>query len=569
MLRLLHIENIAIIERVDIDFSNGFTVLTGETGAGKSIIIDAIGAIMGQRTSRDLIRNGAKKGCVSAVFDSISAGLTEKLTEMGIECEEDGTLHVQRELSADGKSVCRINMRPVTATVLRQLSPYLINIHGQHDGQKLMQDEYHIDFLDSYCHAQEFLQDYQPLYRKLFELRREIRALERSDRDRAQRVDMLQFQIEEISAAALQPDEEEALDEKKAFFDNVEKLSSALRTSNDALNGSDEFGGVYSELVRVSDALSGIADVSPEFGSLYRRAEELRYLAEDLAQSIASAATRTDYSEAERDQVETRLDEIYRLKRKYGATIPEILAYCEQCTAELQTLESSDERKEQLTEEYRSTLKTARELASQLSAHRRAAAQELEQLIVEQLADLDMTKVRLNISVAPQSKLNEKGMDEVQFLIAANPGEPLKPLSKIASGGELSRIMLAVKNILTRTEDVGTLIFDEIDTGVSGRAAQKIAKKLIEISRCRQTLCVTHLPQLAAAGDQHLLIRKSVDGERTYTEVLPVEQSAREHELARMFSGDSVTESSLNNAQELITFANEYKKELYSNVNSI
>ena len=569
MLRLLHIENIAIIERVDIDFSTGFTVLTGETGAGKSIIIDAIGAIMGQRTSRDLIRNGAKKGCVSAVFDSISPLMSEKLTEMGIECEEDGTLHVQRELSIDGKSVCRINMRPVTATVLRQISPYLINIHGQHDGQKLMQDEYHIDFLDSYCRAEKFLINYQPLYHKLFGLRREIRALERSERDRAQRLDMLQFQIEEISAAALQPDEEEALEEKKAFFDNVEKLSSALQTSNHALSGTDDFSGICSELDRISDSLSGIADVSSEFANLYRRAEELRYLAEDLAQSIASAASRTDYSAAERDLVEARLDEIYRLKRKYGTTIPEILAYYEQCVTELETLESSDERKEQLTEEYHSTLKVAREMASQLSAHRRSAAQELERLIVEQLADLDMTKVRLNISVTPQSKLNERGMDEVQFLIAANPGEPLKPLSRIASGGELSRIMLAIKNILTRTEDVGTLIFDEIDTGVSGRAAQKIAKKLIEISRYKQTLCVTHLPQLAAAGDQHLLIRKSVEGERTYTEVLPVEQAAREHELARMFSGDSVTESSLSNARELITFANEYKKELYSNVNCI
>ena len=569
MLRLLHIENIAIIERVDIDFSTGFTVLTGETGAGKSIIIDAIGAIMGQRTSRDLIRNGAKKGCVSAVFDSISPLMSEKLTEMGIECEEDGTLHVQRELSIDGKSVCRINMRPVTATVLRQISPYLINIHGQHDGQKLMQDEYHIDFLDSYCRAEKFLINYQPLYHKLFGLRREIRALERSERDRAQRLDMLQFQIEEISAAALQPDEEEALEEKKAFFDNVEKLSSALQTSNHALSGTDDFSGICSELDRISDSLSGIADVSSEFANLYRRAEELRYLAEDLAQSIASAASRTDYSAAERDLVEARLDEIYRLKRKYGTTIPEILAYYEQCVTELETLESSDERKDQLTEEYHSTLKVAREMASQLSAHRRSAAQELERLIVEQLADLDMTKVRLNISVTPQSKLNERGMDEVQFLIAANPGEPLKPLSRIASGGELSRIMLAIKNILTRTEDVGTLIFDEIDTGVSGRAAQKIAKKLIEISRYKQTLCVTHLPQLAAAGDQHLLIRKSVEGERTYTEVLPVEQAAREHELARMFSGDSVTESSLSNARELITFANEYKKELYSNVNCI
>lgn len=569
MLQLLHIENIAIIECVDITFHTGFTVLTGETGAGKSIIIDAIGAIMGQRTSRDLIRSGAQKGYVNAVFDSLSPALLEKLDELGIEQEEDGTLHVQRELSIDGKSICRINMRPVTATVLRQISPYLINIHGQHDGQKLMQDEYHIEFLDSYCHAQDFLQEYQPLYHRLFELRREIRALERGERERAQRLDMLQFQIEEINSAALNPEEENQLDEKKAFFDNVEKLSSALQFSNQALNGSNDFDGICSKLDQISDLLSGIADVSSEFGTLYRRAEEIRYLTEDFAQSIASAASRTDYSETERDMVEARLDEIYRLKRKYGATIPDILNYYEQCVEELETLESSDEHREQLTKEYHSTLKIAREMASTLSAHRRSAAQKLEKLIIEQLADLDMTKVRLNISVTPQSKLNERGMDEVQFLIAANPGEPLKPLSKIASGGELSRIMLAIKNILTRTEEVGTLIFDEIDTGVSGRAAQKIAKKMIEISRYKQTLCVTHLPQLAAAGDQHLLIRKSVSKERTYTEVISADSTVRERELARMFSGDSITEHSLENARELITFANQYKKELCHNVNSI
>ncbi|MGN1030633.1 MAG: AAA family ATPase, partial [Butyricicoccaceae bacterium] len=288
MLRLLHIENIAIIERVDIEFDAGFTVLTGETGAGKSIIIDAITAIMGHRTSRDLIRGGAQKGCVSAVFDAISPVVTQKLTELGVECEEDGTLHIQREISADGKNVCRINMRPVTATVLKQISPYLINIHGQHDGQKLMQDEFHIDFLDSFCHAEEYLREFQPLYHKLFELRREIRALERSDRERAQRVDMLKFQIEEIGSAELQPDEESVLEEKKAFFDNVEKLSSALIFSSNSLNGQDDFGGVCSELDRISTSLSEISGVSDEFDDLYRRAEELRYLAQDLAQSVAS-----------------------------------------------------------------------------------------------------------------------------------------------------------------------------------------------------------------------------------------------------------------------------------------
>lgn len=553
MLSLLHIENIAVIEQADIILQPGFTVLTGETGAGKSIIIDSIGAIMGQRTSRELIRNGAKKGFVSAVFEQVSPALLQQLEELGLDADEDGTVRIQRELSAEGRSVCRVNMRPVSASVLKTLSPYLINVHGQHDGQKLLQEEYHIDFLDSFCEeAAPLLEQFQPLYAQLHTLRSKIRELEKSEQLRAQRIDMLRYQFDEIAAAELKPGEEEQLNQRQQFFENAGRLSYALQTASVLLSGDEDTHGAYDLVTQAADELSDIAALSDELNSVSQKANELRYLIEDLAATVSALAANVDFSEQERDAVEERLDVIYRLRRKYGASVEEVLAYCDSAASELEELENADDRKEQLVAEYRRTLAMAREIAAELSRRRREAAQELEARIIEQLADLDMAKVRLNIAVSSQTKLNSRGMDEVRFLISTNPGEPLKPLSKIASGGELSRIMLAIKNVLTQTEDVGTLIFDEIDTGVSGRAAQKIARKLGEISRSKQTLCVTHLPQLAAMGDQHLLIQKSVLDESTFTQVCPLEGEARVRELARMISGDSITELSMRNAAELL-----------------
>lgn len=553
MLSLLHIENIAVIEQADIVLQPGFTVLTGETGAGKSIIIDAIGAIMGQRTSRELIRSGAKKGFVSAVFEQVSPELQRQLEELGLDTDEDGTVRIQRELSAEGRSVCRVNMRPVSASVLKTLSPYLINIHGQHDGQKLMQEEYHIDFLDSFCEeAAPLLEQFQPLYAKLHTLRSKIRELEKSEQQRAQRIDMLRYQFDEIAAAELKPGEEEELNQRQQFFENAGRLSYALQTAATLLSGDEDTNGAYDLLTQAADELSDVASLSDELNAISQKANELRYLTEDVAATVSTLASNVDFSEQERDAVEARLDVIYRLRRKYGATVEEVLAYCDSAASELEELENADDRKEQLVAEYRQTLAAAREIAAELSRRRRESAQVLEAKIIEQLTDLDMAKVRLNIAVSSQTKLNNRGMDEVRFLISTNPGEPLKPLSKVASGGELSRIMLAIKNVLTQTEDVGTLIFDEIDTGVSGRAAQKIARKLGEISRSKQTLCVTHLPQLAAMGDHHLLIQKSVQDESTFTQVCPLEGEARARELARMISGDSITELSMRNAAELL-----------------
>ena len=555
MLSLLHIENIAVIEQADIVLQPGFTVLTGETGAGKSIIIDSIGAIMGQRTSRELIRSGEKKGFVSAVFEHISPELEKQLEELGLDSGEDGTVRIQRELSAEGRSVCRVNMRPVPASVLKTISPYLINIHGQHDGQKLMQEECHIDFLDSFCDAEPLLERYRPLYTQLFALRSKIRELEKSEQQRAQRIDMLRYQFDEIASANLKPGEEEALQERRQFFDNAGTLAYALQRAALLLSGDEETDGACSLLAQASEELADISTFSTELNNTAKKAEELRYLAEDLREIVTDLASHVDFSEQERDAVEERLDVIYRLRRKYGATVEEVLAYCDNAASELEELENADDRKEQLVAQYRETLSAAREIAAELSRLRREAATRLEAKIVAQLEDLDMAKVRLSISVSSQTKLNPRGADEVRFLISTNPGEPVKPLSRIASGGELSRIMLAIKNVLTQSEDVGTLIFDEIDTGVSGRAAQKIAVKLGEISRSKQTLCVTHLPQLAAMGDHHLLIQKSVSDAHTYTDVRPLEGETRARELARMISGDAITELSLRNAEELLTRA--------------
>ena len=560
MLSLLHIENIAIIEQADIVLQPGFTVLTGETGAGKSIIIDSIGAILGQRTSRELIRSGAKKGFVSAVFEDIPAALKRQLEELGLDTEDDGTVRIQRELSAEGRSVCRVNMRPVSASVLKTLSPYLINIHGQHDGQKLMQEEYHIDFLDSFFEAETLLEQFRPMYAELHTLRSKIRELEKSGQQREQRIDMLRYQIDEIEAAQLQPGEEEMLTERLQFFENAGQLAYSLQAASKLLSGGEEDDGAMDLLSRAADELADVAALSQDLNNLSQKAEEARYQVEDLAASVAMLAADVDFSPKERDAVEERLDVIYRLRRKYGATIEEVLSYHDKASKELSELENADDRKDEMMEEYHRTLTRAREIASELSKRRRQAAEELEAKIVAQLKDLDMPKVRISIQVSSQTKLNPHGMDEVRFLISTNPGEPVKPLSKIASGGELSRIMLAIKNVLTQTEDVGTLIFDEIDTGVSGRAAQKIALKLGEISHRKQTLCVTHLPQLAAMGDHHLLIKKSLSEEYTFTDVFSLTEEERVSELARMLSGDAITELSMQNAAELLERAAANKK---------
>nr|WP_302650597.1 DNA repair protein RecN [uncultured Agathobaculum sp.] len=555
MLQLLHIENIAVIEQADIELEDGLTVLSGETGAGKSIVIDAIGALLGKRVSRDLVRAGAHKGFVSAVFTGLSPALCALLEEMNLAGDEPDTLHIQRQITADGKSTCRVNMKPVAASVLRQLAPYLIDIHGQNDGQKLLDEQHHIDYLDGYAGNEALLAAYQPQYQALLALRREITALETGEQERLQRIDMLTFHKEEIEQAALQPDEDETLAQRKAYFDHAGKIAGALHTALFALAGDDETGGACALLDQTAEALTGLGEVSDAFDSLAEQAEEVRLLAADLRDGVAGRSDNLDFSPAEREQVEQRLDLIYRLKQKYGGTLAEIAAYHDKITAELDTLQDSDNRREQLREQYHNQLAEARALAARLTEARRAAAKRLEAEIVRELAELDMEKVKMRIAVHTGTKLSAHGCDTVTFEISVNPGEPEKPLSKVASGGELSRIMLALKNVLTAGEDVGMLIFDEIDTGVSGHAAQQIARKLSAIARKKQTLCVTHLPQIAAMGDHHLLISKSVRGGRSYTDVRPMDRQHRIDEIARLLSGEQISEAARRNAEELLRSA--------------
>lgn len=555
MLQLLHIENIAVIERADIELEDGLTVLSGETGAGKSIVIDSIGAVLGKRVSRDLVRSGAQKGFVSAVFTELSPALSALLDELALAGDEPDTLHIQRQITADGKSTCRVNMKPVAASVLRQLAPYLIDIHGQNDGQKLLDEQHHIDYLDGYAGNEKLLAEYRPKYQTLLALRREITALETGEQERLQRIDMLTFHKEEIEQAALQPDEDESLAQRKAYFDHAGKIAGALSEARLALSGDDEVGGACALLDQAADALAGLREVSDAFDGLAEQAEEVRLLAADLRDGVCGRSDNLDFSSAEREWVEQRLDLIYRLKQKYGGTLAEITAYHDKITAELENLQDSDNRRDELREQYRVQLAAAKALAVQITESRRAAAKRLETEIIRELAELDMEKVKMRIAVHTGAKLSAHGFDTVTFEISVNPGEPEKPLSKVASGGELSRIMLALKNVLTAGEDVGMLIFDEIDTGVSGHAAQQIARKLSAIAKKKQTLCVTHLPQIAAMGDHHLRISKSVRGGRSYTDVSPMDRAHRVDEIARLLSGEQISEAARRNAEELLEAA--------------
>lgn len=555
MLQLLHIENIAVIERADIELEDGLTVLSGETGAGKSIVIDSIGAVLGRRVSRDLVRSGAHKGFVSAVFTGLSPALAALLDELALSGDEPDTLHIQRQITADGKSTCRVNMKPVAASVLRQLAPNLIDIHGQNDGQKLLDEQHHIDYLDGYAGNEKLLAEYRPKYQALLALRREITALETGEQERLQRIDMLTFHKEEIEQAALQPDEDETLAQRKAYFDHAGRIAGALGEARLALSGDDEVGGACALLDQAADALAGLKEVSDAFDGLAEQAEEVRLVAADLRDSVCGRSDNLDFSPAEREWVEQRLDLIYRLKQKYGGTLTEIAAYHDKITAELETLQDSDNRRDELREQYRVQLAEAKALAAQITESRRAAAKRLEAEIVRELAELDMEKVKMRIAVHTGAKLGAHGFDTVTFEISVNPGEPEKPLSKVASGGELSRIMLALKNVLTAGEDVGMLIFDEIDTGVSGHAAQQIARKLSAIAKKKQTLCVTHLPQIAAMGDHHLRISKSVRDGRSYTDVSPMDRAHRVDEIARLLSGEAISEAARRNAEELLAAA--------------
>ena len=561
MLSLLHIENIAVIQSADIQFDSGFNALTGETGAGKSIVVDAIGAIIGERTSRDLIRTGAKSALVNAVF----TGLPDLawFQENGCGPDEEGNLLIQREIQPDGKNICRLNGRLITVSQLRQLGQQLLNIHGQHDGQQLLDERCHLEYLDGFGGMGSLLAAFQKDFDVLSALRREIAALQMDESEKARRIDTLQYQIGELERAELQAGEEEELTARRDLLRNAGKLIESVEGTHIALSGDDEREGAAALLGEGESSLHTAARLSPQAAELLEKLTELRCAADDLAEQIRDLRDSFDFEPGELDEIESRLDVLHRLKKKYGGSVEEMLEYLERCKKELDEIQFSSDRAARLEKERDKALAAARKSGQTLSAARKECAKALEARIQDELAQLDMPKVRFQVWFAPKGgeyAMDETGLDEVQFLMSANVGEDLKPIQKIASGGELARIMLALKNVLAENDQVGTLVFDEVDTGVSGRAAQKVAEKLADVARGKQVLCVTHLPQLAAMADVHFSVEKGERDGRTYTQVERLNRKRREEELARLTSGEHITEATLHAAGELLDGAEAYKQ---------
>lgn len=555
MLQLLHIENIAVIEEADITFDEGFNALTGETGAGKSIVIDAMGAVLGQRTSRDLIRTGAAKAFVSAMFSGVPP--LPVLEECGLEAE-DGELLLQREIYADGKNACRVGGRPVTVAQLRRIGGALLNIHGQHDGQQLLDEEQHGAYLDSFGRVEAELGAYAACYEAMEVTRKKLKSLQMDEAEKERRMDSLTFQIQELEKAQLKPGEEEALLQRRNLLRNSEKFMSAVQGAVWSLTGGDDGGGAVSELREAAGAVSGVKGLDDRFGQLHERLESLYSEAYDVAETLRDLQDSFDFSPQELDELEGRADLLYRLKKKYGPTVEDMLAYLEKCREELDQIAFAADTTARLQKQLEKERGRAMKAARALSEARKAAAKRLEERIQEELRQLDMPKVRFAICFE-EKEPDALGIDVVRFLMSANVGEELRPINKVASGGELARIMLALKNVLAENELIGTLVFDEVDTGVSGRAAQKVAEKLAQVSRRKQVLCVTHLPQLAAMADTHFSVEKGEREGRTYTRVLRLDRERRKEELARLTGGQRLTSALLAGAEELLDAASEYR----------
>ena len=564
MLSLLHIENIALIESVDISFQVGLNVLTGETGAGKSIVLDAISALMGERTSRDLIRTGERSALVSGLFRNLPT--LPWFGEMGIEPDENGELLVTRQIMADGKNLCRVGGLPCTVVQLRLLGRQLINIHGQHDSQQLLDDESHLAYLDSFGGLGPQLEEYQQTYGQMTQIRREMDALHMDEGEKSRRMDTLRFQISELERAGLMLGEDETLVERRDLLRNSGKLVDAAEEAYQALFGDENRAGAVDLLGEAEGAMTTVSRLAGEMATMADALAELRYSAQDLAENLRDLRDRFDASPGELDQVETRLDMLYRLKKKYGGTTEEMLRYLERCREELDSIELSGDKLARLEQQYEKTLAQAMGRAATLSEARRCAAEAMREKIQEELRQLDMPKVRFQVEFEPKNgepPLDQTGMDKISFFMSANVGEELKPIHKVASGGELARIMLALKNVLTENDTVSTMIFDEVDAGVSGRAAQKVAEKMGALGTKRQVLCVTHLPQIAAMADLHFLVQKGERDGRTYTEVAALSREDRREELARLTGGVHVTEAIRQGAEELLAQAEALKKGMY------
>ena len=555
MLLRLKIENIAIIESAEIDFDAGLNVLTGETGAGKSIIIDSINAILGERTSRELIRTGAESAKVSALFSDAGLSVNAKLLEYDIEAQEDGSLLLQRSIGLDGRNLCRINGSPATVAMLKNIGGELINIHGQHDNQALLSPEGQYTFVDSIAGNGTILNSYRTAYSKLRSLEKELNSLNIDETEKSRRLDLLNYQIDEIEAAELQTGEHDELTARRNLFLNAEKVIGSLREAYAAVNGTEEGSGAQQQLEFSANCLDSAAAYYADLG---KAAEAIRSMSYDLAEyaiEIRNALDMLDYNPRELAQIEERLDTIYRLSRKYGNTEDDMLEFLEQAKNERNRIVLSDKRSIELQGEIAETARQVKAFAAELTESRSKAGEIFAKSIKAELDFLDMPGVTFVVdrAIIPPGP---NGADNIDFLISANAGEVPKPIVKIASGGELSRIMLAIKNVLSAKDDVNTLIFDEIDAGVSGRAAQKVAMKLRQVSKGRQVICVTHLAQIAAQADDHLLISKSVRDGKTYTQVDILDVEGRKRELARIIGGLKITELQLSSAEEMLKEAN-------------
>ena len=547
MLSLLHIENIAVIERAEISFDRGFNVLTGETGAGKSIVIDAISAILGERAYRDMIRTGTAKAAVRAVFTDVPQ--LDWFEENGVEYDSETV--IQREIFLDGKNVCRVNGTLVSVSILRKLGIQLINIHGQHDSASLFDEQTHLDFLDSFGDNESIRIAYGEKYAAVSKLRNEIDSLTMDESEKLRRMEMLRYQIAEIEKANLEAGEDEMLDERRKLLQNAEKIADGMNEAVENLYGGDDTDGAAAMLATAQHALARISRFSDSISELNERVTDLMYQVQDVAELVRDARDELSYSADELEQIEYRLDIIHKLRRKYGATCADILQYLENAKRELDEIEFADDHLERLKRKLQIAEQDAWDAALILRKNRKETAQILAQRILAELAQLDMPKVQFESRFA-ETELASNGADSVAFYMSANAGEDMKALSKVASGGELARIMLAMKNVLAERDQVATLIFDEVDTGVSGRAAQKVAEKLRSVASHKQVLCVTHLPQLAALAQTHLLISKEERAGRTYTTVTPLDLDGRKQELARIIGGAHITETTLKSAEEML-----------------
>lgn len=557
MLRELHIENIAVIEKSDIEFDSGLNVLTGETGAGKSIIIDSIGAVLGKRVSRELVRRGAEKGRVTAVFD-LNAPEEKWLCENEIDYEDE--LIIQRRISSDGKSSCRICGEPVSASQLKELGALLVDVHGQNDGRQLMDEKKHIDYLDSFGRLQNELAAYREEYSGFVALKKEMSRLSMDEIEKERLSESLKYQIAELERAELKPGEKESMCARRDLLRNSEKLTEALDIAYEALYGGDDNAISLSQ--NAAYFASKAADIVPELDDAANKIHSAAFSLSDAAELIRDFRENLDFSPQEYDRLETRISLINRLERKYNRDDEALIEYLHECRKKLEDIEYSDDRLKKLEKELKAKINSCKKLGEALSIKRKAAAEQLQKRIEEELRQLNMPSVRFAVDfekLQNENGFDSKGIDSVSFLMSANAGENPGKISKIASGGELSRIMLAMKNVFAENDPVSTMIFDEIDTGVSGIAAQRVGEKLYTVSTGKQVLCVTHLPQIAAIADSHYLIKKEERDGRTFTDVKRLDRTGRQMELARLHGGDNITEITILSAEEQLESADKFK----------